>query len=212
MKSTMQEVPMTVSSILRHVATNHTVRQVITYSVNGSARYATYGDLEERCARLANALRRVGVVGDDRVATMLWNNQEHLEAYAAVPAMGAVLHTLNIRLSPAQLQFIANHAEDKVIIVDGSLVPLLAAVLPGLATVRVVFVTGDGDTSPLDGHGVTVMRYHDARSGIPSVLLGRSRRAVGCGYVLYERHYRRSQGGRLQSSLGVSALHGSVYR
>ena len=146
MKSTMQEVPMTVSSILRHVATNHTVRQVITYSVNGSARYATYGDLEERCARLANALRRVGVVGDDRVATMLWNNQEHLEAYAAVPAMGAVLHTLNIRLSPAQLQFIANHAEDKVIIVDGSLVPLLAAVLPGLATVRVVFVTGDGDT------------------------------------------------------------------
>ena len=162
MKSTMQEVPMTVSSILRHVATNHTVRQVITYSVNGSARYATYGDLEERCARLANALRRVGVVGDDRVATMLWNNQEHLEAYAAVPAMGAVLHTLNIRLSPAQLQFIANHAEDKVIIVDGSLVPLLAAVLPGLATVRVVFVTGDGDTSPLDGHGVTVMRYHDA--------------------------------------------------
>ena len=162
MKSTMQDVPLTVSSILRHVATNHAGRQVITYGGAEPARTTTYGPLEERCGQLANALRRAGVGDDDRVATLLWNNQEHLEAYAAVPAMGAVLHTLNLRLSASQLSFIANHAEDRVIITDSSLVPLLAPLLPGLSTVRVVFVAGGGEVSALEGNGVEIIRYEDA--------------------------------------------------
>lgn len=169
MKSTMQDMSLTVASILRHVTTNHATRRVITYMGDGPARTASYGEMEERCARLANALRRVGVTDDDRVATMLWNNQEHLEAYAAVPSMGAILHTLNIRLSPAQLQFVANHAEDKVVIVDSSLIPLLAPVLPGLTTVRVVLVTGDGDISSLEGGDVTVLRYEEALAAESSV-------------------------------------------
>ncbi|MFJ6099063.1 MULTISPECIES: AMP-binding protein [Actinomycetes] len=97
MKSAMQDAPLTVASILRHVATNHAARQVITYGGNEPARTMTYGSLEKRCGQLANAQRRAGVGDDDRVATLLWNNQEHLEAYAAIPAMGADLHTLNLR-------------------------------------------------------------------------------------------------------------------
>lgn len=160
MRSTMQGTPLTVASILRHGVNVHGQREVITAMGDGFRR-ATYQQVGERCGRLANALRRLGVTGDDRVATFQWNNQEHLEAYATVPAMGAVLHTLNIRLSAEQIRFVAGHAEDKVIIVDSSLVPLLAPVLPTLETVAVVLVTGDGDLAPLEGHGKAVLRYED---------------------------------------------------
>jgi fatty-acyl-CoA synthase len=90
-----------------------------------------------------------------RVATFSWNTQEHLETYFAVPGMGAVLHTLNIRLFPEQLVYIANHAEDQVVIVEDSLVPLLAKVRPELKTVKHVIVIGDGDASAL---GPNVLR------------------------------------------------------
>ena len=79
----------------------------------------------------------------------MWNNAEHLVAYLAVPSMGAVLHTLNLRLFPEQLIYIVNHAEDRVVIVDSTLIPLLAGVLPHLTTLRHVVVVGDGDMSPL---------------------------------------------------------------
>src|SRR5690606_2912233 len=102
-----------------------------------------------------------------RVATFMWNNTEHLEAYLAVPSMGAVLHTLNLRLSPDQLVYIANHAEDHVVIVDGSLIPLLAGVLPQLKTVRHVIVVGEGDTSPLDGAGKELHSYEDLLAAAP---------------------------------------------
>jgi fatty-acyl-CoA synthase len=161
MRSTMQGTPLTVASILRHGVEVHGDRRVITATGDGFRR-STYEQVGRRCGQLANALRRLGIAGDDRVATFQWNNQEHLEAYAAVPAMGAVLHTLNIRLSAEQIRFIAGHAEDKVVIVDSSLVPLLARVLPGLDTVEVVLVTGDdGDLTPLAGSGKAVLRYED---------------------------------------------------
>ncbi|GAB2977512.1 long-chain fatty acid--CoA ligase [Amycolatopsis acidiphila] len=161
MRSTMQGTPLTVASILRHGVEVHGDRQVTTATGDGFRR-STYEQVGRRCGQLANALRRLGIAGDDRVATFQWNNQEHLEAYAAVPAMGAVLHTLNIRLSAEQIRFIAGHAEDKVVIVDSSLVPLLARVLPGVDTVEVVLVTGDdGDLTPLEGSGKAVLRYED---------------------------------------------------
>ncbi|WP_275291256.1 long-chain fatty acid--CoA ligase [Amycolatopsis sp. La24] len=161
MRSTMQGTPLTVASILRHGVEVHGDRQVTTATGDGFRR-STYEQVGRRCGQFANALRRLGIAGDDRVATFQWNNQEHLEAYAAVPAMGAVLHTLNIRLSAEQIRFIAGHAEDKVVIVDSSLVPLLARVLPGVDTVEVVLVTGDdGDLTPLEGSGKAVLRYED---------------------------------------------------
>ena len=107
-------VPLTVTSILRHACGVNGDRTVTTATGEGGYRTITYRELGEQAARLANALRRIGITGDERVATFMWNNAEHLAAYLAAPAMGAVLHTLNIRLSPEQIAFIANEAEDRV--------------------------------------------------------------------------------------------------
>ncbi|MGV0836129.1 fatty acid--CoA ligase [Mycolicibacterium thermoresistibile] len=159
MHSTMQNIPLTVAAIMRYATTVHGDRTVTTATGDGGYRHATYTELGREAARLANALRRLGITGDERVATFQWNNQEHLAAYIAVPSMGAVLHTLNIRLFPEQLTFIANEAEDRVVIVDDSLVPILAPVLPSMETVHSVIVVGDGDVAPLEDAGKQVLRY-----------------------------------------------------
>ena len=99
MRSTMQDVPLTIGAITRHGTTVHRDSEVVTATEDGTARL-TYGELGRRVAQLANALRGLGINGDQRVGTFMWNNAEHLEAYLAVPSMGAVLHTLNIRLPP----------------------------------------------------------------------------------------------------------------
>jgi fatty-acyl-CoA synthase len=163
-RSTMQDRPLTVASILRHGAAVFTDANVVTVGEQTNRR-ATFGEVAQRSARLANALTSLGVSGDDRVGTFMWNNQEHLEAYLAIPSMGAVLHTLNIRLFPEQVAYIANHAEDKVVIVDSSLIPLLARVLPEMSTVETVLVTGDGDVSALEQAGRQVLRYDEALAG-----------------------------------------------
>ncbi|AQA20666.1 AMP-binding enzyme family protein [Rhodococcus sp. MTM3W5.2] len=141
MLSTMQDAPLSIAQLLRHGSTVHGAAEVVTWTASGPRR-TSYAEVGRRCAALAHALRGLGVTGDQRVATFMWNNSEHLEAYLAVPSMGAVLHTLNIRLFPEQLVHVANHAEDHVIIVDPSLVPLLAPQLPQLTTVKHVIVTG----------------------------------------------------------------------
>ena len=91
---------------------------------------------------------------DDRVATLMWNNQTHMEVYLAVPCMGAILHTLNVRLFPDQLAYIINHAEDKVIVVDPSLVPLLARIKEQIPGVRTSSST-DHAGRPLRGRSTT---------------------------------------------------------
>src|SRR3954471_8378448 len=156
----MQDVPLSISRLLRHGSTVHRNSTVQTWTGDGF-RTATYGEVGARAAQLAHALRGLGVDGDQRVATFMWNNQEHFEAYLAVPSMGAVLHTLNIRLFPEQVTYIANHAEDKVVIVDGSLVGLLAKVIGDLETVEHVIVTGDDDWSALEGKGPQLHRYEE---------------------------------------------------
>ena len=148
MRSTMQEGPLLISGILRHGASVYAESEVVTVEP-GSYRTATFGELGERAERLASALRRLGIGPDDRVGTFMWNNQAHLEAYFAVPSMGSVLHTLNIRLFPEQLAYVINHAKDKVLIVDASLVPALARVIDTLPTVETIVVNGATDTSPL---------------------------------------------------------------
>jgi fatty-acyl-CoA synthase len=161
MRSTMQDVPLTVTAILRHACGINGDRTVTTAMGEGRYRSSTYRELGEQVGRLANALRGIGVTGDDRVATFMWNNAEHLAAYLAAPSMGAVLHTLNLRLSPEQIAYIANEAEDKVIVADASLTDQLAPVLPHLDTVHTVIVTGDGDLAPLVASGKTVLRYDE---------------------------------------------------
>src|SRR6185369_8067378 len=155
--STMQDHPLAIADIYRHGRAVHAASAVLT-GEGDRVRRATFADVGERAARLAGALRRLGIRSGDRVATFGWNTQEHLEAYLAVPSMGAVLHTLNIRLFPEQLAYVANHAEDKVILVDASCVSLLAKVRAQLETVEHVVVVGSGDASELGTH---VLRYDE---------------------------------------------------
>jgi fatty-acyl-CoA synthase len=160
MYSTMQSFPLTITAILRHASSVHGARKVTTATGTGY-RDCSYAELGRQAAQLANALRRVGISGDQRVATFMWNNAEHLTAYMAVPAMGAVLHTLNIRLFPEQIVYVANEAEDQVVLVDLSLAKLLAPILADLDAVHTVIAVGDGDLAALGESGKTVLRYGD---------------------------------------------------
>jgi fatty-acyl-CoA synthase len=163
----MQDFPLTITSIMRFGTGVSGGSEVVTWTGDGTRRLG-YTELGERAARLAGALRALGVDGDQRVATFMWNNAEHLEAYLAVPSMGAVLHTLNLRLFPDQLVYIANHAEDYAVIVDGSLIPLLAPILPQLKTVRHVLVVGEGDTAPLADAGKELHSYEELLAAAPA--------------------------------------------
>ncbi|MBY0291535.1 MAG: fatty acid--CoA ligase [Mycobacteriaceae bacterium] len=156
----MQDVPLTVRSIVRHASSIHPDSEIITPADNGYRR-TTYGQVGRRVNQLANALRGLDIVADERIATFQWNNQEHLEAYCAVPSMGAVLHTLNIRLTPEQLGYIADHADDRVVITDASLSPVLARALPAMPSVHTVIVAGKGDLEPLEASGKVVLSYDD---------------------------------------------------
>lgn len=156
LKSTMQETPLLISDILTYGQQVHAQSKVITVLEDGY-REATFAEVGHRAALLASALSKLGVGTGDRVGTFLWNNQAHMEAYLAIPSMGAVLHTLNIRLFPEQLSYVINHAEDKVVIVDDVLVPLLARVVDQLTSVETFVVVGDGDASALGN----VVRYED---------------------------------------------------
>jgi len=162
LESTMQDFPLTIGMVLRHGRTVCGDSEVVTFE-GESSRRASYADVADRADRVAAALARLGIQAGDRVGTFCWNTQEHLEAYFAVPAMGAVLHTLNIRLFPELLTYVVNHAEDRVVIVDDTLVPLLANVAADLKTVEHYIVVGDGDATPLElvAAGANVVRYED---------------------------------------------------
>ncbi|MGX9791878.1 fatty acid--CoA ligase [Mycobacterium sp. MMS18-G62] len=166
MRSTMQDFPLTVTGILRHGTGWNSNRKVITANTGGY-REISFGELGTRVAQLAHALRQIGVTDGDRVATFMWNNQEHLEAYFAAPCMGAVLHTLNIRLAGEQIAFIANQAQDRVVLVDMSLAPLLGGVVGQMESVQTVVAVGDGDLEPLTVSGKTVIRYEELLDGKP---------------------------------------------
>jgi fatty-acyl-CoA synthase len=121
MAGTMMDVPLTIGWILECAVRNHARREIVSRSDEGKLFRYTYGDFAQRVAQLANALVAHGVEAGDRVASFGWNTHRHLELYYAVPMIGAVLHTANIRLFPDQLAWTFEHAGDKLIFVDGSL-------------------------------------------------------------------------------------------
>src|SRR6266568_6982519 len=145
----MQRDPLILTRFLERAVDYYPRATIATKTVDGVHR-ETYEDLGERAARLANALRELGVGPGDRVGSFAWNNWRHLELYFAVPCMGSVLHTLNIRLHPDQVAWIVGHAEDRVVCVDSVLLPAFAKVAPQLSGVEHVVVMGsDGDPSVL---------------------------------------------------------------
>ncbi|MEV0250493.1 long-chain fatty acid--CoA ligase [Nocardia sp. NPDC050712] len=166
MFSTMQDEQLSLATLLKYASTFQGDSTVSTWTGTG-VRTMTYRELGADAARLANALRDMGIGEGDRVGTFMWNNNEHLVAYIGVPAMGAVLHALNIRLFPEQLVYVANHAEDQVVIVDGTLLPLFGQYLPNLKTVRHVIVA-NGDAAALQApEGVQVHSYTELLAAQP---------------------------------------------
>jgi fatty-acyl-CoA synthase len=162
-RSTMQDVPLNVGMIFRHGRALHADAEVVTFEGDHSRR-ATFAEVAARAELLAVALRNLGIEPGDCVGTFMWNTQEHLEAYFAVPLQGAILHTLNIRLFPDQLAYIINHAADRVIVVGADLAPALARVADELESVERFVVVGDGDVGPLADaarDGVELHRYDD---------------------------------------------------
>jgi len=159
--ATMQDAQLTVASMLAHSRRVYATSVVRTFE-GDDAREATYAEIGDRAERLAAALAGLGIGQGDRVGTFLWNTQEHLEAYLAVPSMGAVLHTVNLRLFPEQLAYVIDHAQDKVVIVDASVLPLLLKVAGQLPRVEAYILVGQGDAS---GLGKPVHAYDELLAG-----------------------------------------------
>lgn len=146
----MMDIPLTITGILENALHNHPRREIVSRDGAGCIRY-TYADFAGRVARLAHALGRLGVRGADRVASFGWNTHRHLELYYAVPCIGAVLHTVNIRLFPEQVGAMICHAGDRVVFVDGNLVPAMQkaiAARPALAELVFVIMGESAETLP----------------------------------------------------------------
>ena len=142
MRGQMMDHPLTLTSFLERARALFPRREIVTKAGPTLARY-TYADMVSRAGRVARALDRLGVRRGDRVATFAWNDARHFELYWAVPCMGAVLHPLNIRLGAEQVAWIANHAEDRVLFVDPTLLPAVEAIAPHLRGVEHYVVMGD---------------------------------------------------------------------
>ncbi len=147
MQALMQETPLTVGAIFRRAEAMWPTKRLVTAERAGRER-TTYADWTLRTRRLGTVLDQLGVAPDGRVATFAWNSSRHLELYFAAPCTGRVLHTLNIRLFASQLVYIANHAEDEVVFVDRSLLPLLWPHIDECKTIRQVVVMDDCGDSP----------------------------------------------------------------
>ncbi len=142
MQGLMQDVPLNLPNLIRHAERLHPRKKVMTKTAEG-IRSASFAEVIERSRRLAAALRGLGVKDHERVATLCWNHQQHLEAYIAAPCMGAVLHTLNLRLFPDDIAYIVEHAQDRVLILDKCLWPLWEKVAPKVNCVRDIIVIDD---------------------------------------------------------------------
>ncbi|MBA3747937.1 MAG: AMP-binding protein, partial [Solirubrobacterales bacterium] len=144
MQGQMQSYPLTLVHLFERAERLFADKRIATARPAGLQR-TTYGEWAERTRRLGGVLDELGVSDDGRVGTFAWNTARHLELYFAAPCSGRVLHTLNIRLFPEQLAFVANHAEDEVIFADRSLLKLLWPLMDQLESVRHVVVMDDGD-------------------------------------------------------------------
>src|SRR3954453_22620115 len=157
--------PLTLQHVLGRMRNVYGASEVVTLTDDGTER-ATYAEVTERVDKLANALTKLGVQPGDRVATFAWNTQRHLEVYLAAPCIGAVLHTLNLRLFEEQLTYIANHAKDKLVFVDSTVVPLLEKVAQTFETVEHFVVMGDGAHGKLPN----TLEYEELIAGEPETL------------------------------------------
>jgi acyl-CoA synthetase (AMP-forming)/AMP-acid ligase II len=148
MHGLMMDTPLLVTEIMRYADKNNPRGEVVSVTADAARHRCTYGDVFRRARQLANALTGAGVREGDCVGTLAWNDYRHLELYYAVSCMGAVLHTVNPRLFPEQVEYIINHAEDRLLFVDPTLLPLLLQLAGKLPTVRRTIVLTSDEALP----------------------------------------------------------------
>jgi len=139
----MQDWPLTVDKIMDHARLQNGTREIITRRVGGDIVRTTYNDVYNRAKQVSNALKAGGIGLGDRVATLGWNSARHMETWYGAMGIGAVLHTINPRLLPAQIAWIANHAEDKVLVFDTTFLPIIEAIKDQLETIKTFVIYCD---------------------------------------------------------------------
>ena len=144
----MQDWPLTVDRVLDHAKANFPRREIVTRSVEGPISRTTYGNIWRRAKQVTNALQERGIGLGDRVATLAWNTERHIEAWYGAMGMGAILHTVNPRLFPEQIAWIINHAEDKILFFDTTFAPIVEKIAPLLKTVQTYIAFTDREHTP----------------------------------------------------------------
>jgi fatty-acyl-CoA synthase len=157
----MMSQPLLISSLIKHADRYYGETEVVSRRVEGDIHRYTYRDCHRRARQLANALNKLGVRMGDRVATLAWNGYRHLEAYYAVSGSGAVLHTLNPRLHPEQIAYIANHAEDQYLFFDMSFLPVIETIAPLAKTIKAYVMMCDRDRMPVDSKVPNLLCYEE---------------------------------------------------
>jgi len=159
MQGLMMDMPLLVSSLLRHAARHHADAEIVSRRVEGDLHRYTYADCHDRSARLADALTRQGVHVGDRIATLAWNGYRHLELYYGVGGMGAVIHTINPRLHPEQIAWIVNHAGDTHLAFDLTFLPIVEAIASKCPTVKTWIAMVDADRQPASDRIPNLVNY-----------------------------------------------------
>ena len=206
MNGLMMHQPLLISNLLTHAERHHGEQEIVSRRVEGDMHRYTYRDLAQRSRRMANALAAHGVRFGDRVATLAWNGYRHMELYYAVSGSGAVLHTLNPRLHPDQVVWIADHAEDEVLFFDLTFLPLIEAIASRVSTVKAFVAMTDREHMPVSSKVPNLLCYEDLRRGpFERVHLAELRREHRLVAVLHLGHHGQPQGRALQPPLHRAA-------
>ena len=161
MNGMMMQQPLLISTLLTHAERHHGDQEIVSRRVEGDLHRQTYSDLAQRARRMANALAAKGIRFGDRVATLAWNGYRHMELYYAVSGSGAVLHTLNPRLHPDQVVWIADHAEDTVLFFDLTFLQLIEAIAPRVKTIKAFVAMTDREHMPASSTVPNLLCYED---------------------------------------------------
>jgi len=165
MNGLMMDMPLQISSILKHAARHHGDVEIVSRRVEGDIHRTNYRDIERRSRMMASALAGVGVGHGERVGTLAWNNYRHMELYYAVGGMGSVIHTINPRLHPEQIAWIVNHAEDKYLAFDLTFLPLIQAIAPHCPNVQGWIAMCDEAVHPADSGIDKLINYEALING-----------------------------------------------
>ncbi len=164
----MQNRPLLISMLIEHAAQCHPAAEIVSRTSEGPIHHCTYADISRRSKQLANALTALGVANGDRIASLAWNGYRHMEMYFGVSGIGAVLHTINPRLFPEQIEYIANHAEDSFLFFDLGFLPLVESLAPQLKTIKGIVLMTDQAHMPANSKIPNLICYEDllaAQSG-----------------------------------------------